>query len=201
MGSAVAKNAYNLGMAKSKSTKRKTAKPADSVRTLTAVAAHFKVSVDVVRRSWRQNGMPVETGSDGKPLYPLKAIEEWRATRRQPPHDRAKENVESASSVMQEKRQWESRIKEEEFKAKRLRNQVLMGDYVARDEVERFFAAVFSVTRDLVEQMPVELKASFPAEFRDEMFETLSNHCQLVLKTIHAKRDKIEEMARAEVAR
>lgn len=181
-----------------KATNRPKKKSENIVTTLAAVARHFKVSYDAVQRQWRGAGMPVE--EDGS--FDLEKIEEWQS-RRNTRAKHALNNPEAyaASAARRQRDEYEAKIKEQELLLKTHRNQVLLGSYVSREDVDRFFAAFFTMLRDESERVHLELKATLPKEYRDEIAETIRLRHELMLTTLYRQRVKLKELAQAEITR
>jgi hypothetical protein len=168
------------------------------VDTLAAVARHFKVSYDIVQRQWRTAGMPVEP--DGK--FNLTKIEDWQSTRKSRRRNSLDgPEAEASSAVRRRKDEFEAQIKEQELLLRTHRNQVLLGDYVIRGDVERFIAAFLTLLRDEAERVHLEIKATLPKEHRDEISDTLQRRLQLMLSTLHRQKAKVSELVRAEMPR
>ena len=63
-----------------------------------------------------------------------------------------------------------------------------------RASVDRLFANLFSFVRDELTRIPMELKASFPKNVRNDLVEQLRVRLNLVLTTIKRQSSKIEEL-------
>jgi len=178
-------------MAKKKTPKKTPVrKPVDKPRYVTSLAAigrEFDFAPETISRRWKDGGMPIEP--DGR--YDLVSIGVWVGARRGGKGE-SEENPLTGPSLR--KKEVDVEIKEEELINRRRRNALAAGDYVQRASVDRLFANLFSFVRDELTRIPMELKASFPKNVRNDLVEQLRVRLNLVLTTIKRQSSKIEEL-------
>ncbi len=192
-------------MAKKKAPRKKAVKkkpPAakepepDIVPTLTAVAKHFGVSRDTVRRAWRARGMPVE--ADG--TFSLVNIAKWRelnnATQTRMNGD---DKPSEASGGLEDnpayqRKKVELKVKQEELIKRKRENEIAAGDFVPRHDVQMFFSALLARLRDDMARIPSEMASSFPSKVRSELEDQLKARLELCLETIYRQRNKIGDI-------
>jgi phage terminase Nu1 subunit (DNA packaging protein) len=146
--------------------------------TLLDVSRFFGVAYDQVRKEWVQAGMPVQE----KGVYQLHDILVWKRLRRQDGHnDEPTDLAQGDIEVMRRKRSAEALVKEEEARAKKLKNDIAEALVYDSEDVERSAAEMTARVRMRLESIPDEMEMMFPRECRVEMKQEVADKISLVL--------------------
>ena len=166
--------------------KKPTVEDPPMLRTWAEVAEAFGVHIDTARKTWPPSGMP-------KLPCLLKDVQAWRETLK----DRADEIEDAGEEVraakrlkiIAEARKTDAHAELAEYKMR------LMNDHIVRlEDVERFLSDLFVETQQIFRRIPHEIKAGYPAEWREDLAVDITARIDLALRAMHGHAETLVDI-------
>lgn len=122
---------------------------------------------------------------EGCPTHSAEAAREWRNLNKRPRYGGPQANVQRVDGDVQQAILLGQAVKiREEGRAKKLKNDILEGKLVYRDDAQQTMNAICALVRTRVEAWPDRLYMEWPAEIRDSITVRLRDEVRLLLTEI-----------------